>query len=101
MSEFAMALANNTKLKIFFIVNIRGVTSISHDALSRLLCDTSTILNTFNSNHTLESSGFVLREDFSALQRITMRIVSTELHASKSSILISVEMTLIHKSSLT
>jgi len=70
MSEFAMALANNTKLKIFFIVNIRGVTSISHDALSRLLCDTSSILNTFNSNHTLESIGFVLREDFSALHRI-------------------------------
>ena len=101
MSEFAMALANNTKLKKFFIVNIRGVTSISHDALSRLLCDTSTILNTFNSNHTLESIGFVLREDLSALQRINRNYSVNQAAHIKIINSHSVEVTSTHKSSLT
>jgi hypothetical protein len=67
---FAAALANNTKLKQLFSVDMRGVTSVGYDALSRMLCDTSTIRNTFNSNHTLEYTGFLPREDIKSLLRI-------------------------------
>jgi len=71
ISAFALALTNNTKLKkLMFNGYTSRVTSVGYAAISRLLCDTSSILNTFNSNHTLESIGFVLREDFSALHRI-------------------------------
>jgi hypothetical protein len=64
---FAAALANNTKLKQLFSIDMRGVTSVGYDALSRMLCDTSTILSTFNSNHTLEYTGFLPREDIKSL----------------------------------
>jgi hypothetical protein len=72
MSTFAMALANNTKLKnLWFSSNMRGVKSVGYAAISRMLCDTSTILNTFNSNHTLERIGFLLvREDIDSLLTI-------------------------------
>jgi hypothetical protein len=72
MSTFAMALANNTKLKQLDISgrSMRGVTSIGYAAISRMLCDTSTILSTFNSNHTLEYIGWVYREDIKSLLTI-------------------------------
>jgi len=72
MSTFAMASANNRKLKkLWFSSNMRGVKSVGYDALSRTLCDTSTILSTFNSNHTLERIGFLLvREDIESLLTI-------------------------------
>jgi hypothetical protein len=72
MIEFAMALANNTKLKrLDFKGNMSGITSIGYGAFTRILCNTSTILNTFNSNHTLEfinSSWF--HKDLDTLLRI-------------------------------
>ena len=61
ISAFASALTNNNQLrKIQFghYGNTSPVTSVGNDAFSRMLCDTSTILNTFNSNHTLASTGF-------------------------------------------
>ena len=61
ISAFASALTNNNQLRnIQFghYGNTSPVTSVGNDAFSRMLCDTSTILNTFNSNHTLASTGF-------------------------------------------
>jgi hypothetical protein len=72
MIEFAMALANNTKLKrLNFKGNMSGITSIGCGAFTRILCNKSTILNIFNSNHTLEfinSSWF--HKDLDTLLRI-------------------------------
>jgi len=54
ISAFALALTNNTKLKkLMFNGYTSRVTSVGYAAISRLLCDTSSILNTYNSNHTL------------------------------------------------
>jgi hypothetical protein len=53
MQSFSDALANNTKLKEF---NVR-MTSISSDgfaAFTHLLCNNTSILTTYQSNHTLE-----------------------------------------------
>jgi Ran GTPase-activating protein (RanGAP) involved in mRNA processing and transport len=72
MSTFAMALANNRKLKELDISgrSIRRFTSIGYAAILCLLCDTSTILSTFNSNHTLEYIGWGYREDIKSLLTI-------------------------------
>jgi Ran GTPase-activating protein (RanGAP) involved in mRNA processing and transport len=53
--SFAGALINNIKLKELNIgVGVHANTSAGYDAFTNVLCDTSSILNTFNSNHTLE-----------------------------------------------
>jgi hypothetical protein len=57
MSTFASVLTYNSRLRKFLIgnysQNLGQITSVSHAAFSRMLCDKSTILNTYNSNHTL------------------------------------------------
>jgi hypothetical protein len=60
MSAFASVLTNNNQLRTlnFGIYGIYGgnlgqITSVGYAAFSRMLCDKSTILNTYNSNHTL------------------------------------------------
>jgi hypothetical protein len=57
ISAFASVLTNNNQLRKFltghYSRNLGQITSVSHAAFSRMLCDTSTILNTYNSNHTL------------------------------------------------
>ena len=64
MSAFASALTYNNQLREFLIGGIREglcvlgqITSVGYAAFSRMLCDTSTILNTYNSNHTLTYTG--------------------------------------------
>jgi Ran GTPase-activating protein (RanGAP) involved in mRNA processing and transport len=54
--SFADALAENNKLKKLIVdcYPYNKVTSYGYDAFTNVLCDTSSILNTFNSNHTLE-----------------------------------------------
>jgi hypothetical protein len=58
--DAAMALADglsrNTSLK-HLRFSVRAITSLGWSAFSRLLCDTSTINNTYLSNHTLERIG--------------------------------------------
>jgi hypothetical protein len=64
ITAFASALTKNNQLREFLIGGIREglcvlgqITSVGYAAFSRMLCDTSTILNTYNSNHTLEYTG--------------------------------------------
>jgi hypothetical protein len=61
MSAFASALTNNNQLRTLnfgiYGGNFGQITSIGYAAFSRMLCDTSTILNTYNSNHTLTQAG--------------------------------------------
>jgi hypothetical protein len=55
--SFADALINNKKLKGLdpnSVVYYSKVTSNGYEAMTYMLCNTSSILNTFNSNHTLE-----------------------------------------------
>jgi len=59
MISFADALANNHMLKeldleLNFQVPYRQITSVGYAALSHMLCNKSSILSTFHSNHTLE-----------------------------------------------
>ena len=55
---FANALKSNTTLKTLSLSNSRiGITSEGWAPFSKLLCDTSSINNTFLSNHTLENFG--------------------------------------------
>ena len=53
---FANALTNNCKLKILSLHH-NGITAQGWPSLSKVLCDTSSINNTFLSNHTLEGFG--------------------------------------------
>jgi hypothetical protein len=57
LSTFASVLTYNSRLRKFLIGNysrnLGQITSVSHAAFTRMLCDKSTILNTYNSNHTL------------------------------------------------
>jgi Ran GTPase-activating protein (RanGAP) involved in mRNA processing and transport len=56
--SFAEALAGNCRLK-YLLLNVRpsntSVTSIGYDALIKLLCNKSSIMDTYLSNHTLET----------------------------------------------
>ena len=55
--SFAGALANNNKLKGLdpnSVVYYSKVTSNGYEAMTYMLCNTSSILSTFNSNHTLQ-----------------------------------------------
>jgi Ran GTPase-activating protein (RanGAP) involved in mRNA processing and transport len=54
--SFADALVENNSLKRLIVdcYPYNKVTSYGYDAFTNILCDTSSILNTFNSNHTLE-----------------------------------------------
>jgi hypothetical protein len=59
MISFADVLANNymlkdLNLKLNFQVPYRQITSVGYAALSHMLCNKSSILSTFHSNHTLE-----------------------------------------------
>jgi len=51
---FANALVNNSTLKLLGIQNI-GITTEGWAPFSKLLCDTSSVNNTYLSNHTLKS----------------------------------------------
>jgi hypothetical protein len=55
MHSFAGALSNNNTLREldFLDFSFDEITSDVHAAMTNVLCDTSSILNTFNSNHTL------------------------------------------------
>ena len=53
---FANALATNRKLKTLIFTD-NGITAEGWSSFSKVLCDTSSINNTFLSNHTLESLG--------------------------------------------
>ena len=54
----ADGLMGNTTLKHLVLTpNSAGITNTGWAAFSRLLCDTSSINNTFRSNHTLEHIG--------------------------------------------
>ena len=56
VQSFVDALANNNKLRELSVENIfrENIISEGYAAMRNMLCDTSSILNTFNSNHTLE-----------------------------------------------
>jgi len=64
---FANALADNNTLRelIFDSISyernvghfVNSITSVGYDAISRTLCNPSTILDTYNSNHTLSKFG--------------------------------------------
>lgn len=51
---FAVALANNAKLKILGIGQSDDITSTGWSALSRTLCNKLSIMHIYNSNHTLQ-----------------------------------------------
>jgi len=53
---FANALTNNSTLKTFGLRN-SGITAEGWKSLSKLLCDASTVNNTYLSNHTLKGFG--------------------------------------------
>jgi len=50
----ANALINNTKLEELHLDGNRNITSVGWEAFSRVLCNTSSINDTFLSNHTLQ-----------------------------------------------
>ena len=54
---FANALKNNSTLKTLGLYGNGGVTAVGWAHFSKLLCDTSSIMNTYLSNHTLEDIG--------------------------------------------
>ena len=54
---FANALATNRKLRDLDL-DSNGITADGWSSFSKILCDTSSITNTFLSNHTLESLGY-------------------------------------------
>ena len=54
LASFANSLTHNNKLKELFIDD-RNITSTGWDALSNVLCNKSSIEETFNSNHTLQT----------------------------------------------
>jgi len=57
IQSFADALANNNKLRelnIFTVIAHNHITPDGYAAMTNILCDTSSILSTFYSNHTLE-----------------------------------------------
>jgi len=61
MSAFASVLSRNNQLWKFLFDNggnLGQISSVGYAAFSRMLCDTSTILDTYHSNHTLTNSGF-------------------------------------------
>ena len=110
MISFADALANNHRLKVLLLelyVNLnpdRHITSVGYAAFSHILCNKTSIVSTFNSNHTLEniSDGMikeegpfnVLPEDLRSLLQInrnhstrdTARIKIIKTHFSGSTI---------------
>jgi Ran GTPase-activating protein (RanGAP) involved in mRNA processing and transport len=60
--ERAVALAdglvgNNSMERLYFCPGSSGITSLGWSAFSRLLCDTSSVNNTYLSNHTLTNIG--------------------------------------------
>ena len=60
MISFAEALANNKKMRVLKVVVgdneiDNRVTSAGYAAFTQLLCNTSSILDTYNSNHTLDT----------------------------------------------
>mmetsp|Transcript_18063 Transcript_18063/g.30471 ORF Transcript_18063/g.30471 Transcript_18063/m.30471 type:complete len:570 (+) Transcript_18063:253-1962(+) len=57
ISILADALTNNTSLETLFL-DLHGSTSAGKKTLLRLLCDTSSINNTYLSNHTLQTIGW-------------------------------------------
>jgi len=68
---FATALVNNSTLKTLSLSNSRiGITSEGWTPFSKLLCDTSSVNNTYLSNHTLTYFGSIEGEP---------RVVSTSL----------------------
>jgi hypothetical protein len=57
MQSFADALASNNKLRelnIFTVIAHNHITPDGYAAMTNILCDTSSILSTYHSNHTLE-----------------------------------------------
>ncbi len=57
MDSLADALANNSRLKGLFVFrgyNVHNIIDNPGAFFSRILCNTSSIMNTYNSNHTLE-----------------------------------------------
>jgi Ran GTPase-activating protein (RanGAP) involved in mRNA processing and transport len=57
MQSFADALANNNKLRelnICPVIAYNHITPDGYAAITNILCDTSSILSTYHSNHTLE-----------------------------------------------
>ncbi len=57
-AALAEGLVGNKSLKqLHFDVNVAGITEVGWSAFSKLLCDTSSINNTYLSNHTLEWIG--------------------------------------------
>jgi hypothetical protein len=69
MNSFADALTINHKLRELDMYwyddtsNQSKVTSIGYDALSCTLCNSSSILSTFNSNHSLEEIDFEIYDN--------------------------------------
>ena len=51
---FAHALASNRRLKTLYLGRNHGITAEAWTTFSKLLCDASSINNTYHSNHTLE-----------------------------------------------
>ena len=57
VAAFAIALMNNYTLHTFYLWGNPSITSVGWQALSKLLCDTSSVNATFLSNHTLWHMG--------------------------------------------
>jgi len=68
LRSFARALAKNKKLKILDLTN-NVIAAAGWDAFSDVLCDTSSINNTYNSNHSLRQ---LIKEDMSIENRDTL-----------------------------
>jgi len=54
---FASALVNNTTLKALYLDGNHLITATGRAPFKKLLCDTSSVNNTYLSNHTLEQTG--------------------------------------------
>jgi len=119
MRSFADALISNKKLKEFDVVRCRGytidrqmvanITSACYPPMTNILCNTSSILSTFNSNHTLEKlchksfesslpndllSLLKINRENSVSQAARLKIIKTHFSGSEINMLPFMEMNL-------
>ena len=101
MQSFADALASNNKLRelnIFTVIAHNHITPEGYAAMTNILCDTSSILSTYHSNHTLEelchksfaspfpndlSSLLKINKENSVSQAVRLKIINTHFSGSE------------------
>ncbi len=72
---------NRFLVDLMFDVETAGITAVGWSAFSKLLCDTSTITNTYQSNHTLRKIGSYSRNE--VIPEDIKRLLTTNIHQNR------------------